>query len=643
MKQSALKLGVRLFAFALPHWRIVVFAVAGMAVFAATRALQLALVKPVFARMTEDPAGADREKDRLAADRAMAEGGDSKQEAKDPIKSLERRAQNWARRFAIVQKVEAWWAGVTETFLSIGLFAIGLAPVVFVSSFWHEYWREKVRWRVVVDIRNALCDRVLPYSLNFFENKRSGELISNLTNDILVVQKALIFLFGEIFLQPIQLVLFLTLALHYSWQLTVMTVVGAPVIIVPMRLLGKRVRRQSRGSLERLADLTDAMSQLFSGIRVVKAFKMEKEESEEFHGVNLRYFGKVMKLAKARALAGSVMDGIFVLAMAVFLIGGARVIARYELSAQDFAGCVVMVAAMAHPVRRLTKAYNTFQESLAAAERVFSLIDLDARLHDDPKAQAMAGFETGIEFRNVTFAYDSEPVLRDVSFFAPKGSIVAFVGESGAGKTTLLNLVPRFYDPVEGAIEIDGADVRKLTHDSLLDHLAIVTQQPFLFNRSIAENVRYGRRDADLDSVVAACKAANIHDFIAELPAGYETSVGEMGEKLSGGQRQRVTIARAILKDPSILILDEATSSLDSESEKLVQTALNNLMKGRTTLVIAHRLSTVQHADKIIVLKAGRIVEEGSHEELLAKAGEYGRLYDMQFAPVGGEDDKVTG
>lgn len=614
-QQKAIGLTIRLFKYALPHWKLGLIAIVGMVAFAGTKAVQIALVKPVISRMTGGEESAREDSKKPDAD---VKHGLSKRLQKQPL----------------VRRLEQWWRRATSSLLNIGLFAAALAPFMFLSSFWHEYFRAKVLWSVVVDLRNELCDRLLPYNLNFFENRRSGELISNLTNDILTTQRSLVFLFGDIFLQPIQMIFLLALALHYCWPLTLLTLLGAPAIIVPMRVFGRKVRRRARGSLELLADLTDAMSQLFSGIRVVKAFKMEAEESAEFSAVNRRYFRKVMKLAKARATVGSIMEFVYVLALAAVLIVGGAVIAKYGLTAPDFAGFLAAVGIMVHPVKRLTKAYNVLQESLAGAERIFHIMDLDARLPDAPDAHELKSFEHGVVFRGVTFAYDSTPVLEHIDFTAPKGSVVAIVGESGAGKTTLLNLVPRFYDPVEGAIEVDGIDVRKITRDSLLDHIAIVTQQPFLFNRSIADNVRYGRRDADMDSIVAACKAAHIHDFVAGLPSGYDTEVGEMGEKLSGGQRQRVTIARAILKDPSILILDEATSSLDSDSEKHVQSALSNLMRGRTTLVIAHRLSTVQHADKIIVLKKGEIVEEGTHEELLAKAGEYRRLYDMQFAPI---------
>ena len=618
-QQNALRLTVRLFCYALPHWRLAAVAVVGMALYAGTKSAQIALVKPVILRMT-------------AANETEGGSGNQTEEPKS------HGAMKWLRRFGPARHLEQAWVAATRSLYSIGMLAVALAPAVFVSCFWQEYFRAKVLWSVVVDLRNELCCRLLPYQLSFFENRSSGTLISSLTNDILTTQKSLRFLFGDIFLQPIQVLFLLGLALHYSWPLTLLTFLAAPAIIIPMRIFGSRVRRQSRGSLERLADLTDVMSQLFTGIRVVKAFKMEQEESAEFAGVNHGYFTKVMKLAKARATVASIMEFIYVMGLAAVLILGGIVIREYGLTAADFGGFLAAVGLMVHPVKRLTKAYNVLQESLAAAERVFHLMDLDARLPDAPDPVRLERFEQGIEFRHVSFAYDSLTVLTDVSFTASKGQVVAFVGESGAGKTTLLNLVPRFYDPTEGCVEVDGIDVRRIERDSLLDHIAIVTQQPFLFNRSIADNIRYGQRDAGMDRIVAAATAAYIHDFVSSLPEGYDTSVGELGEKLSGGQRQRVTIARAILKDPSILILDEATSALDSDSERQVQAALSNLMEGRTTLVIAHRLSTVQHADKLVVVKQGRIVEEGTHAELLARGGEYRRLHDMQLlAPGQGE------
>ncbi len=601
-----------MFKFGLPHWRSWLVAILAMMAYSGIMGVQISLVKPLVKSVM--PAAAP---------------------APTPAAAPAQTESAWA---AWRGKALAAWERWTSSPLRIGLLAAAFAPLLCVSNFCLAYFRGKVLWGAVVDIRNELCDRLLPYSLSFFESKRSGELISRLTNDILVTQRSLSFLFGDLFLQPIQIVIGVGLALWYSWPLTLLAIVGAPAIIVPMRVFGRKVRKQSRRTLERLADLTDAMAQLFAGIRVVKAFKMEKEESEEFHEVNARFLERVTKMVRARAWASAVTELIYGLSLAALLIAGGMLLDKQVVTFENFSACVAALALMTpRPVKRLTKAYNVLQESLSAMERIVELMDLDARLPDAPDAVELKEVTQGVAFRNVSFAYDGgELVLRGVSFEAPKGKVVAIVGESGSGKTTILNLIPRFYDPVEGAVEIDGVDVRRIRHDSLMDHIGIVTQQPFLFNRTIAENIRYGRRSATMEEIVAAAKAAHCHDFIVnDLPDGYDTNVGEMGEKLSGGQRQRITIARAILKDPSILILDEATSSLDSESERLVQDALNRLMEGRTTLVVAHRLSTIQNADKIIVLKKGRIVEEGTHEELLAKGGEYRRLHDVEFRKNG--------
>ncbi len=623
MDARAVKLTLRMFKFGLPHWRCWLIAVAGMVVYSGAMGVQVSLVKPLLGHVL------------------IADGAKKPEPEATPARSADTAKAGVKSWFKSLPEVQWWlrvWNRWTDSLMHIGLIAAMLAPVMFVSNFCLSYFRAKVLWGAVVDIRNTLCDRLLPYSLSFFESKRSGELISNLTNDILVTQRSLTFLFGDLFLQPIQLVIGLAMALCFSWELTLLTLIGAPAIILPMQIFGRKVRKQSRRSLERLADLTDAMTQLFTGIRVVKAFKMESEESEYFHQVNQRFLEKVTRMIRARAAASATTDLVNGLALAAILIAGGVLLKKGIVTFSNFSACLAALAFMVpRPIKRLTKAYNSLQESLAAMERIVHLMDVDARLPDAPDAIEMDGLNHGIAFKNVTFAYDGgEPVLRHVSFDAPRGSVVAIVGESGSGKTTVLNLIPRFYDPIEGAVEIDGVDVRKIRHASLMDHVGIVTQSPFLFNRSIAENIRYGRRDATVEDIESAARAAHCHDFIVnDLPNGYDTNVGEMGEKLSGGQRQRITIARAILKNPSILILDEATSALDSESERLVQDALNKLMVGRTTFVVAHRLSTISHADKIIVLRKGTIAEEGTHRELLDKGGEYRRLHDMQFRGAG--------
>jgi len=408
--------------------------------------------------------------------------------------------------------------------------------------------------------------------------------------------------------------------------------IGLPLIVIPAGILGQKVRKHGRGSLERLADLTDAMSQMFQGIRIVKAFKMEDAESAEFHAINRRYLKRVMRMIAARGASTAITEGVHTLGFVVILMLGSVAIQSGRVDLPALCGVVVSLACMVRPVRRLTKSYNILQESMAGGERIFEILDYEPAMRDADDAVDLPGIRQGIEFQNVSFAYDTELVLRNISFSVPQGHVLAVVGESGAGKSTLLDLIPRFYDPVEGAVLIDGIDLRKIRRDSLLDHVAIVSQQPFLFNRSIRDNIRYGRPSAADKDVAEAARIANIHDFIVSLPEGYDTLAGEYGARLSGGQRQRITIARAILKDPAVLLLDEATSSLDLESERLVQEALANLMKGRTTFVIAHRLSTVCHADKIIVLHDGEIVGEGTHESLLKTCAEYQRLYHLQFA-----------
>ena len=381
-----------------------------------------------------------------------------------------------------------------------------------------------------------------------------------------------------------------------------------------------------------LGELTDAMREMFSGIRTVKAFKMEDEEIVEFKTINSRFFKRMMLTVKAKALNSSTTEFIYSLGLAAIIIVGGYVISSKTISPGSLAGFVTVTAFLIlTSIKKLAKSYGKLQESLSGASRVFELLDEHPTITDNPDAIELKKINNEIEFKNVNFAYDTIPVLNDINLTVQKGQIIAIVGESGAGKSTLLDLVPRFYDTSNGSIKIDGTDIRLIKRDSLLDQIAIVSQQTFLFNRSFKENILYGRRDASTEEIQDAAKASNIHNFIINLPNGYDTVVGEQGVKLSGGQKQRVTIARAILKNAPILILDEATSSLDSESEKLVQEALDNLMKDKTTFVIAHRLSTIRHADRIIVLKRGCIIETGTHDELIEKEGEYKKQYRIQF------------
>jgi len=433
------------------------------------------------------------------------------------------------------------------------------------------------------------------------------------------------------------LVMGVTVAALTNWKLLIVSAVAVPLVVLPIGYLSRRIRRFGRQGLERLADLTDLMSQMFSGIRVIKAFKMEDAETQEFENVNQRYMGKMMKMVAAQGLSVGTIEFVGRGFLGLGVIVGAWYLERKGASvdlADELGPLAVFIGGNYFAflgVRKFIKGYSQLQESIPATDRILELIEQEPSLRDAPDAVALPRVEQGIAFDRVSFGYDEETILRDVSFELRKGQTVAVVGRSGAGKSTLVALIARFYDVGSGSVTIDGVDVRRIARESLLDRLAIVTQQTFLFNRSIADNIRYGRRDATQEEVEQAARAANIHDFIVSQPEGYGALCGEFGAKLSGGQRQRIAIARALLKNADILVLDEAMAGLDAESESVVREALRNLMRGRTTLVITHDLPTIQDADRILVLKDGRLVGQGTHAELMAQGGEYRSLYAFEF------------
>ena len=520
---------------------------------------------------------------------------------------------------------------------TIGLYALALAPVMGAAFFLRDYLQGRVTWRLVVDLRNAICRALMPQSLSYFEGRRSGDLMSRITNDVGRAQGVFSQLFGGIPEGLSYLVMGVTVAALTNWKLLIVSAVAVPLVVLPIGYLSRRIRRFGRQGLERLADLTDLMSQMFSGIRVIKAFKMEDAETQEFENVNQRYMGKMMKMVAAQGLSVGTIEFVGRGFLGLGVIVGAWYLERKGASvdlADELGPLAVFIGGNYFAflgVRKFIKGYSQLQESIPATDRILELIEQEPSLRDAPDAVALPRVEQGIAFDRVSFGYDEETILRDVSFELRKGQTVAVVGRSGAGKSTLVALIARFYDVGSGSVTIDGLDVRRIARESLLDRLAIVTQQTFLFNRSIADNIRYGRRDATQAEVEQAARAANIHDFIVSQPEGYDALCGEYGAKLSGGQRQRIAIARAILKNADILILDEAMAGLDAESESLVREALANLMRGRTTLVITHDLVTIQNADRILVLKDGRLVGQGTHAELIAQGGEYRTLSAFEF------------
>jgi subfamily B ATP-binding cassette protein MsbA len=512
--------------------------------------------------------------------------------------------------------------------------AVGASLLMFGFGWLKDYLTNFMTGRILADLRNRVAGHLSFLPLRYHYDRKSGDLVSRVTNDVAVTESAANFIYDDLIGQPITAACALGLIFWSNWRLAAIMAGFFLFYVLVLGRLSRAMRKARKKSLEHLGDMTGTMLQTFGGIKVVKAFNMEAEQAREFEGHNENYFRKFMRAVGRKALGENIAQIFIGVAMVALLVGGWQMLQSGALQPGDMAVMGVAVAMVNGAVKELAKSYNRLVEASAGCERVFELLDQPRETEHDGGVELPAAGD-GVEFRRVTFGYDrGEPVLRDVSLRAAPGEVVAVVGRTGSGKTTLCDLLCRFYDPQEGAVIVHGADLRTVRRSSLLSRIAVVTQDPFLFNTTLRENIRYGRRDATPAEIEAAAKAAHIHDFIAGLPQGYETVVGERGAKLSGGQRQRVTIARAILRNPAILILDEATSALDAESEKAVQEALDALIHSarRITFVIAHRLSTIRDADRILVLDAGRLAEQGRHEDLLARGGLYASLYQTQFA-----------
>ncbi len=517
--------------------------------------------------------------------------------------------------------------------LVAGLVALTSATAAF-CRFLNEYISKLIATYVVRDLRDDLLARLVRFPMKRFLGKRLGDVVSRFSNDVQTTFLTVNIFVSEMMFQPFLLLGAVGIAFTLNWQLGLCALVSFPLVFLPVLLLGKRVNKRSRRTLSTLGEATESLNQVLSGMRVVRSYRMEDTEVDRYRQINAQWARKQAALARTKAKGKSVMDGIYGLLLAVILVGGSYLVVgeRWGVTGSTLLSFVVALATMYRPIRRLSNAYNSWQMSLAASGRVFELLDGEVEAPDPPGAKTLGPISREVRFENVSFSYErgEQRVLRSVSFTIPAGSTVALVGPSGSGKSTVADLLFRFYEPDSGKITIDGVPLHQLSRDSLLGQIAVVSQQPFLFNATIRENIAYARPDASPSEVEEAARAAHIHDDVAALPRGYDTIVGERGARLSGGQLQRITIARAVLKRASMLLLDEATSSLDTEVERKVQEALDTLTRHKTALVIAHRLSTVVNADRILVMAAGTVVQQGTHRELMTQGGEYRRLFEAQ-------------
>lgn len=519
--------------------------------------------------------------------------------------------------------------------LPLALFAVSVLKSAF--SYGQNYLMNFVGNQVITDIRQELFGKMIRLPVKYHDANTSGRLVSRVVNDVTLMANAIAGMLKDVFQQGLTFLAMLGVIFYQNWRLGSLSVIVIPLAVMTMMRMGKRLRALATSGQERMGDMASTLQETLAGIRMVKAYGREEAEAERFKESNKAFLNTTMKAIQVSSLGSSHMEVIGVVGVAAIIWYGGSLVIHGDMTPGAFFSFLTAMFMAYAPIRRLSGSNNTIQQALAAAERVFGVIDLETE--PEGGRAVMPSIRQSVTYQDVTFLYEGQaiPALTDIDLVIQAGEMVAIVGSSGSGKTTLANLLPRFYDPTAGRVLIDGVDIQSFTLASLRAQIGIVSQDVVLFDDTVLNNIAFGKPHATEAEIVQAAKLAYAHEFVERLPQGYQTMVGEKGVKLSGGERQRLAIARAILRDPPLLILDEATSALDTESERVVQLALSNLMEHRTTLVIAHRLSTIQRADRIVVLHRGAIVEIGTHDELLIRGGHYKRLHALQFQDVPNE------
>ncbi|HXK25834.1 MAG TPA: ABC transporter ATP-binding protein [Myxococcota bacterium] len=617
---------LRLFAYARPYLGLILVTILLSSLDSGARYVRAWMIKPVLDDIAIPAVGLGHIPVRIPGVGKLLGRAENPPAAADATAAAQKSAQESAQEEARKEKLRH----VLDKFWMIVLLAITLVVLLPILGFAHDYLVEFVLGRIELEMKVDICGKLLALPLRYHRDKQRGDLLARAIGDAGRSQQAIELLFSDL-LEAILMIAIGVLWLFWiSMYLTLLMLIVGPLIIGVIAGYGTRIRRSARRRQVQSAEVTQRLVEILAGIKIIKAFRAERQEHHAFRSASRLLFRRSMRVVKARVQSRVFVDALNNASGVGVLLFGIVLVLSGRLSVGDLAAFSFVSATLYRPLRTLARSWSKLQETHPSAVRFFEVLDTEVEIRDAPDAVEIGRLRDAIRFRHVTFSYGREPVLRDVEFEARAGEVVALVGRTGAGKTTLVDLLLRFYDPQEGAVEIDGVDLRRVRRDALLRQVAVVTQEPFLFDGTIAENIRYGRRDASDAEVLAAAKAAYVDEFATSLPQGYDTEVGVGGTRLSGGQRQRITIARAILRDPAILILDEATSSLDSQSERILQQALEALLPGRTVFVIAHRLSTVRRADRILVLEHGLVSQSGTHEELLASGGLYRELVALQ-------------